>query len=180
MNTLEGKDIKLRAIEPSDSNLIYKWENDTTIWHAGNTIEPFSKHIIDKYVNNAHLDLFQSNQLRLMIDTKGDDGFSKKTVGSIDLFDIDSMHQRAGVGVLIAEKEARNRGFASQALKVLINYCSEVLLLHQLYCNIDEDNDPSIQLFRKNGFEITGEKKDWIRTKEGWKTEYFLQLIFGT
>jgi len=180
MNTLEDKDIRLRAIEPSDSNLIYKWENDTTIWHAGNTIEPFSKHIIDQYVKNAHLDLFQSNQLRLMIDTKGSADFPEKTIGSIDLFDIDSMHQRAGVGVLIADREARNKGFASQALKALINYCSEVLLLHQLYCNIDEDNNASIHLFRKNGFEITGEKKDWIRTKEGWKTEYFLQLIFVT
>ncbi len=180
MNTLEEKDIKLRAIEPSDSDLIYKWENDTTVWYAGNTIEPFSKHIIDQYVKNAHLDLFQSNQLRLMIETKGNNGFPKKTIGSIDLFDIDSMHQRAGVGILIAEKDARNKGFASQALKAIIKYCSEVLLLHQLYCNIDEDNDASIHLFSKNGFEITGEKKDWIRTKEGWKTEYFLQLIFSS
>lgn len=179
MDTLEGKNIKLRAIEPSDSNLIYKWENDTSVWHAGNTIEPFSKHIIDQYVKKAHLDLFQLNQLRLMIDIKETENFPLQTIGSIDLFDIDNMHQRAGVGILIAEKEARNRGYANQALKVLINYCSEVLLLHQLYCNIDEDNEASLHLFKKNGFKITGEKKDWIRTKKGWKTEYFLQLIFS-
>lgn len=178
MNTLEEKNIKLRAIEPSDSNLIYKWENDTSVWHAGNTIEPFSKHIIDQYVSNAHLDLFQTNQLRLMIDTKETKDLPEQTIGSIDLFDIDNMHQRAGVGILIGEREARDKGFAKQALKALINYCSDVLFLHQLYCNIDEDNEASLHLFKKNGFEITGEKKDWIRTKNGWKSEYLLQLIF--
>lgn len=177
MGTLEEKDIKLRAIEPSDADRFYKWENDSTIWHAGNTIEPFSRHIIEQYVRSAHLDLFQTNQLRLMIDKKGSANSEKQTIGSIDLFDIDNLHQRAGVGILIADKENRRQGYASQALKALIEYCSEVLLLHQLYCNIDEDNESSIRLFQKRGFEITGEKKDWIRTKNGWKTEYFLQLI---
>lgn len=179
MDILEEKDIKLRAIEPQDADLIYKWENDSSIWHAGNTLEPFSKHIIDQYVKNAHLDLFQANQLRLMIDKKETGSNHKKTIGSVDLFDIDNMHQRAGVGILIADKENRSQGYAHQAIKALINYCSEVLLLHQLYCNIDEDNESSIRLFEKNGFKITGEKKDWIRTKKGWKTEYFLQLILG-
>lgn len=176
MDILEEKDIKLRAIEPSDADLIYKWENDSTIWYAGNTIEPFSKHIIDQYVKSAHLDLFQANQLRLMIDKKGTINSPTQAIGSIDLFDIDNLHQRAGVGILIADNENRKQGYASQALKALIKYCSDVLLLHQLYCNIDEDNESSIHLFQKRGFEITGEKKDWIRTKNGWKTEYFLQL----
>jgi diamine N-acetyltransferase len=177
LEILEEEDIKLRAIEPSDADIIYKWENDSSIWHAGNTIEPFSKHIIDQYVRRAHLDLFQTNQLRLMIDKKATGNSGKQTIGTIDLFDINNLHQRAGVGILIAKKEDRKQGFASQALKALTKYCSEVLLLHQLYCNIDEDNESSIRLFQKSGFEITGEKIDWIRTKNGWKTEYFLQRI---
>jgi len=177
LKILEEKDIKLRAIEPSDANLIYEWENDSSIWYAGNTIEPFSRHIINQYVNNAHLDLFQANQLRLMVDTKPNGENKPQTIGSIDLFDIDNLHQRAGVGVLIANKDDRKQGYATQALKALTRYCSEVLLLHQLYCNIDEDNRASLQLFQNLGFIITGEKKDWIRTKEGWKDEYFLQLM---
>lgn len=177
MDILEEKNIKLRAIEPSDADLIYEWENDSSLWHAGNTTEPFSYQIIKQYVKNAHLDLFQTHQLRLMIDLKNDQGEPFATIGSIDLFEIDTFHQMAGVGILIHKKEYRKKGYANQALKVMIKYAFQVLLLHQLYCNIDEDNEPSIKLFKNNGFQITGNKKDWIRTQNGWKDELFLQLI---
>ena len=174
---MEDKNIKLRAIEPSDADLIYEWENDSSVWHAGNTVEPFSRHIINQYVKNAHLDLFESKQLRLMIDLKSEQGESVATIGSVDLFEIDSFHQKAGIGILIHKGKYRQRGYAGQAMNIIIRYAFDVLLLHQLYCNIDEDNEASLNLFKKKGFQVTGTKKDWIRTKNGWKNELFLQLI---
>ena len=177
MDLLEEKDVKLRAIEPSDAELIYKWENDSSVWHAGNTIEPFSRHIINQYVRNATMDLFQHKQLRLMIDLKDSDGNPLRTIGSIDLFEIDALHQRAGVGILIHKKEDRKKGYADQSLKVIIHYAFQVLFLHQLFCHIDSDNEPSLRLFKNNGFQITGTKKDWIKTREGWKDELLLQRI---
>ena len=177
MDILEEKNIKLRAVEPADADLIYEWENDSSVWHAGNTIEPFSRYIINEYVKNAHLDLIQCKQLRLMIDLKSEEGKSAATIGSVDLFEIDTFHQKAGVGILIHKEEHRKKGYAGQALEVIIRYAFDVLLLHQIYCNIDEDNIPSLNLFKRKGFEVTGNKKDWIRTKNGWKNELFLQLI---
>ncbi|MFM2019059.1 MAG: hypothetical protein RL007_2715, partial [Bacteroidota bacterium] len=37
---LFGERIRLRALEPYDVDTLYKWENDTTIWKASNTITP--------------------------------------------------------------------------------------------------------------------------------------------
>lgn len=177
MDILEEKDIKLRALEPADADLIYQWENDSSVWHAGNTIEPFSRHIINQYVRNASMDLFQAGQLRMMIDVKDNQNKPERTIGSIDMFEIDPLHQRAGIGILIHREEDRNHGYAHQALKVMIKYAFRVLFLHQLFCHIDADNQPSLKLFRNNGFEVTGTKKDWIRTENGWKDELLLQLI---
>ncbi|MFO8234311.1 MAG: GNAT family N-acetyltransferase [Bacteroidales bacterium] len=177
MSILEAQNIKLRAVEPSDADLIYKWENDTSIWQAGSTIEPFSRHIIEQYVKNAQFDIFQSKQLRLMIDVKSGGVEDPQTVGSIDLFDINMLHQRAGVGILIHDKHNRQKGYAKEALQTLIRYAKNVLFLHQLYCNIDMDNTASIKLFEKEGFTKSGVKQHWIRAKKGWKDEYFYQLI---
>ncbi|MCF8405689.1 MAG: GNAT family N-acetyltransferase [Bacteroidales bacterium] len=171
---LKGDKILLRALEPTDIDLLYQWENDEEVWVLSNTITPFSKFVLEQYIINSSQDIFTNKQLRLMIDkiVKG----KQITIGSIDLFDFDPMNKRAGIGILITKEERRN-GFASIALKQLIQYCFEVLQLHQLYCNISLDNEASLKLFRKFNFEIVGLKKDWIKAKENWIDEYFLQLI---
>ena len=43
---LENSEIRLRALEPSDVDLLYAWENDTSIWDVSSTIIPFSKNTI--------------------------------------------------------------------------------------------------------------------------------------
>lgn len=175
MQILKGKKVQLRAIEPNDIELMYQWENDSTLWKLSNTLAPFSKHIIKQFVENSHLDIFQIKQLRLMIEKTDDKKL--ETIGSIDLFDFDPMHRRAGIGILIANKSDRKNGYASDTLNILINYCFNTLQLHQLYCNIIEDNIDSLNLFQSKGFKIIGSKKDWLIFPKGKKDELMLQLI---
>lgn len=172
VNLLLGERIKLRALEPQDVDLLYKWENDTSIWKVSNTITPFSRFVLEQYIASAHLDLFANKQLRLMITTR--EGLD---VGAIDLFDYDPLHLRAGIGILIAAQEDRRKGYASESMTLLIDYCFRVLHLHQLYCNITVDNQDSILLFQRHKFAITGIKKDWIRSGESFVDELILQLV---
>ncbi len=173
MKILSNEIIKLRAVEPSDADLIYQWENNTDIWNVSNTLSPFSKHTIEMYVQSAHLDLFQTKQLRLMIDSVA----SGKTVGTLDMFDFDAFNLRAGVGILIADETDRNKGFAYNSLKVFSHYAFNVLQLNQLWANISKTNTSSIKLFEKLGFKHTGTKKQWIKTKNGFEDELFYQLF---
>jgi diamine N-acetyltransferase len=177
MNTLENNLIKLRAPEPSDVDLLYSWENNMEIWKVSNTITPFSKFILQKYIETAHLDIWETKQLRLIIEAKNQSSLMHMPIGLVDLFDFDPFHLRAGVGILIAIKEQRNKGYASDALKLLTRYAFETLQLHQLYCNIGETNIYSIQLFKNNGFEVVGIKKDWTKNVDGWANEIMLQYI---
>ena len=63
-----GPNLLLRAPEPSDIDIIFRWENDTTIWHLGNTLAPYSRFAIEQFVLNTDNDIFAAKQLRLMID----------------------------------------------------------------------------------------------------------------
>lgn len=60
---------------------------------------------------------------------------------------------------------------------MLVNYCFDVLQLHQLYCNITTDNTASLALFKKQNFEIIGIKKDWLYIHTNYVDEYILQLV---
>jgi diamine N-acetyltransferase len=170
---MKYQDVSLRAIEPEDLELLYEWENNDTNWIISNTVTPFSKYVIKQYIENSHKSIFETQQLRLMIDYIP----GKITVGTIDIFDFDPFHKRAGLGILIANETYRRKGLASMALKCLIEYCFEKLQLHQLYCNILENNKESIELFKKHGFTQAGFKKDWIKTDDRYVNEYLFQLI---
>jgi len=172
---LSGKITRLRAIEPNDIDSIYSWENDSSIWQLSNTVAPFSKYVIKQFIENSHQDIFQLKQIRLMIE-KTDDKVIQ-TIGSIDLFDFEPMHKRAGVGILIANSTDRKKGYASDALDVLIKYSFYSLQLHQLYCNITEDNIDSLNLFQSKGFKLIGTKRDWLIFPQGKKDEFMFQLI---
>ncbi len=169
---LESNKIRFRALEPNDIDLLFDWENNTEIWEVSNTFEPFSKFILAKYIKESQRDIYESRQVRMIIETH-----EGTAVGAIDLFDFDPFHFRAGAGILIHDEKDRKLGYATEALKLLCDYAVNYLRLHQLYANIGEDNLPSIQLFKKNGFELCGTKKDWRRTLDGWKAELMFQKI---
>lgn len=172
-NILLGDKIILRALEPEDLELLYKWENDTDIWNISETLSPVSRFILKRYLENAHKDIFETKQLRLIIQQAD----KNQPVGTIDLFDFDHFHKRAAVGILIGEKGERRQGYASEALDILKRYCFEVLKIHQLYCSIAVDNTSSLDLFKKAGFVINGTRKDWNWNGDRFSDEYFLQLI---
>ncbi len=169
-------DIKLRAIEFADIDLLYSWENDRRIWKVSNTLAPFSRYTLERYIESSYEDIHQSKQVRMMIDAAYEDD-DYNTVGAIDLFDYDPLHMRAGVGILIGSPADRNKGIATAALKALIDYAFNTLQLHQLYCNVTSDNEPSLNLFKNAGFQLAGQKSDWIKTPQGFIDEVLLQLI---
>jgi diamine N-acetyltransferase len=170
---MKYKEIKLRALEPEDLELLYEWENNESYWTISNTISPFSKYTLKRYLENSHRNIYEAGQLRLMIELINEE----VTVGTIDIFDFDPFHRRAGLGILVASEEYRRKGYASMALACLTDYCFKTLQLHQLYCNILADNHESMELFKKHGFVQTGIKKEWIKSSERYLDEYFFQLI---
>ena len=98
---LSGKKIFLRALQLSDADILYQWENDKSIWKVSNTLKPFSKKEIKDFIA-AQKDVYLDKQLRLMIclspilplpdspiqKRKGRNGETEKrrAIGCIDLF----------------------------------------------------------------------------------------------
>ena len=171
MNTLKGKNIFLRALELEDINYLFSIENNEKYWSISDSQIPFSKYLLNRYLKNSDMDIFEAKQLRLVIAD-----FQNITIGLIDLFDIDFKNNRAGVAIIINEK-MRSKGFAKEALELLIKYSKTHLSLHQLYCNILEDNTHSVNLFKSVEFKQVGLKKDWIKFDGKYKNELLLQLI---
>ena len=101
---------------------------------------------------------------------------TEESIGCIDIYDYDALNERAKVGILIDEAH-RRQGFAASALSLCLDYLFNDLMLHQVYCIVDEKNTESQQLFEGLGFVLCGRRKDWIKTTDGFIDALEYQLI---
>lgn len=170
---IKGTHLFLRAPEIEDIPLLYRWENDPEVQAYSSIRVPVSSYAIEQYILSAGGDPFAAGQVRLMAVVRE----GNTTVGHIDLFEIDGLNRRAGIGILV-DKEFRGSGYASEMLEIMAAWCAETLQLHQLWCSVGADNAVSLQLFINAGFVLTGKRLQWSRGEDGWKDEVFMQKVF--
>jgi len=172
MLTLQGKKVFLRPLEPEDLDFVHEIENNEDFWEISSTQTPYSKFLIRQYIENAHRDIYDMKQLRLVISTK-----RGRAVGLIDVFDFEIKDQRAALGILIADKKDRKKGYGKESLSLLCDFCFTHLGLHQVYANVTSGNKESMNVFEKSGFRQVGLKKDWSLHNGEFKDELLYQLI---
>ena len=170
---LKGNKISIRALEPSDADILYRWENNMSVWPVSYTQLPFSKFMLEEFVHTAHQDIYTNKQLRLMVT----ENQLNETIGVVDLFDFDPQHERCGLGIYIHEGK-RNIGFGSECIELIKKYCFNILHLKQVHVLVNNSNEAGVGLFLKMGFEKQGLKKCWHKTGlNTYEDVWFLQCI---
>ena len=174
MNWLKGNKICLRALEPTDLEYLYKWENNSELWHVSDTVTPFSKYVLKEYIENAPKDIYENRQLRLIIEYPNNE--TTHAIGAIDLFDYDPYHNRAAVGIFI-DPEFQRKGLGADALEAIKNYAFNYLHLNMLFCHVGSDNEKSKDFFLNGGFTVCGEIEGWLKGPNGYINSYFMQCL---
>jgi len=160
---LENENIRLRAVEPEDLDRLYLWENNTQLWDAGNTRNPYSRFVLKQYIVNSDKDIYENKQLRLMMVSVT----TEETIGTVDLFDFDIHNSRIALGLFV-DKAFQGKGYAKESLHLVEEYVFGYLKINQLYCHIAENNTASRHLFEQEKYEKNGILKEWIKTANGF------------
>lgn len=171
MDLLQKDGYRLRAPEPEDLACMMHFENTPSIWEVSNATGPYSRYYLKQYIETNKNDLYEDRQLRLMLETP-----EKEVSGIIDLCNFEPFHNRAEVGIVIAEAY-RGRGLGKLSLELLTTYCFQFLGLRQLYAYIDVTNEPCRHLFKGCGFEECAYLKDWMRTGNNYRDVVMMQCI---
>ena len=198
MNTSKPS-IHLRAIEPEDLDLLYRIENDVKLWNVGATNVPYSRYTLHDYVANSSDDIYADRQVRMMVENE-----QHQVVGIADVVNFDPSNCRAEVGLIILNdfrrgiadvvnfdpsncraevgliilNDFRRQGFGSSSLEAVADYALQVLHLHQLYAYVDVTNEASLGLFRKMGYEVSANIKDWLYDGRKYRDAVLMQRVF--
>jgi [ribosomal protein S5]-alanine N-acetyltransferase len=69
------------------------------------------------------------------------------------------------------------KGYATDAARTLISYGFEQLSLHRISAAIGPDNDPSIALVRRLGFQYEGRIRDHVHTNGAWRDSLLFSIL---
>lgn len=164
--------VYLRALEPDDLDLIFRWENSPALWEVGNIHAPLSRQLLYDYIDSYDADIFSRKQLRMII-VESDTG---EPAGTLDITGYDPVNRRAEIGIMI-DAARRGKGYAAEALRLAADYCRDRLGMCQLWCVVAEDNGPSLCVFENAGFATVGTLRSWLRRGKHYVDARMMQLL---
>lgn len=97
--------------------------------------------------------------------------------GVIGISEIDWSDMKAHIGYWIAEPYW-NRGYATEALKIMVDYCRNELKLVRLYTKVLDYNFPSLKVLMKNGFSVEGYERKSMKMEDGYHSLFIVSRIF--
>jgi len=168
---IRGKKVNLRAIEREDLPLLRDMRNDVSqnqyfrTWKQLNmeNQENFFQNFI---MSDKHIVFGIYLQCRSCL------------IGECRLSYIDWQKRSAEVGIYIAPKY-QNRGFGTEALKMLADYGFNQANLHRIATEIQVDNRKSIKMFEKVGFQHEGLLVDSFYRNGRYYNTIIMALIQG-
>lgn len=151
---MQGERIYLRKVSPDDVNEAYcRWMNDpTTNRFLESRFYPHSIETLREYVVNKQGD--NLNAFFAIVLNDGD-----RHIGNIKLGPVDSNHRLADIGILIGEKDCWGKGYALEAINLIVDYAFDTLNLHKVTAGCYAPNKGAIRAFEKAGFIQEGVRK---------------------
>lgn len=166
----EGKLVRLRGVEPADWETLFAWNQDTESERSMYFIPfPTSKEEVRQWVAKMALQRGEDDRFFFIIET-----LAGEVVGSITTSSCDRRNGAFsyGVGVTAAY---RRKGYASEAVTLLLNYFFRELRYQKATAHVYSFNEASIGLHERLGFVREGRLRQMIYT-DG---RYFDEILFG-
>lgn len=149
---LVGENIYLSPINVEDYEKCTKWFNDfETTDYIGR-----SSQLMTLSSEKEWFEKNSSNTYVFAIVTLSEDKF----IGTIEIDEIDNIRRTGTLGIFIGDKEARNKGFGSEAIKLLLDYGFNYLNLHNINLTVFDFNERAIACYKKCGFKECGRRRE--------------------
>jgi RimJ/RimL family protein N-acetyltransferase len=160
---LHGTCVMLRPPRASDVEAAYSWDRDPEL-AAWNGRSPIS--ISLSAARRDYLARWEDPSVKTFIMEAGD-----KAIGMVTLYDF----RNAGceLGIKIGAENLRGRGYATEAVKLLLDYAFGSLGLEVVRGSTLSHNERMRRVFEKNGFKLVGDGTILSRYDNRRYTELF-------
>jgi RimJ/RimL family protein N-acetyltransferase len=170
MNFWQGKRIRLRAVEPGDAAFFYEWNLDSERSRALDFLwPPTSFAQVQAWTEEQSRRRMEKDSFHWVIENEA--GLPCGTIHTLQCSPRDGAFSYS----IDIAAEQRGRGYAGEAIRIVLRYYFEELRYHKATVFVHSDNLASIRLHEKLGFQAEGRLRQVVYSHG----EYLDLLYFG-
>jgi RimJ/RimL family protein N-acetyltransferase len=169
---ITGKKVVLRALEREDLKLMHKWYNDEEVMQWARS-KPDNLAPMESLEKEFEQDLKGENSHRRMLIVV--EKRSGKAIGWASIRWWRLFSTSADLGLVIAEKELRGKGFGTEATLLLADMAFNQLNMHKVELFTRSDNKAAVSAVSKCGFKQEGR----LREEVYFNGKYHDGVLFG-
>jgi len=167
---LVGEKIYLSPMNLEDAEIFTKWLNDFNVSdYTGRSSGLMTVNAEKEWLNNA---LNSGESLFSIIKLEND-----KLIGNTGLMKIDNIRRTATLGIMIGESENMNKGYGTEALKLLLDYGFNYLNLNNIMLEVFEFNKRAIRAYQKAGFKEIGRRRKAYFLNGKYYDEIYMDIL---
>lgn len=146
---LIGERIYLRPLEREDAAIFVPWVNDQEITRNLVLYRPMNRDGEEEFIARASKD--HGGMVFGIALKKGD-----RLIGNTGFHALHTKDRHAGFGILIGEKSEWDRGYGTEATRLMIRYGFGTLNLNRIWLHVYEYNERGRRAYENAGFRVEG------------------------
>ncbi|MHA1684773.1 MAG: GNAT family N-acetyltransferase [Candidatus Heimdallarchaeaceae archaeon] len=164
-----GEKVRLRALEKEDIDAILEhWNTYETRRYLANVF-PNSREDEKIWLEAVQANQRAKKEMVFVIERVEDQAF----LGTCGLHNISWVDRTAVLGIAIHNPRNLNKGYGTEAMRMLLRIGFDYLNLHRIELEVLEHNPRAIHVYKKVGFKEVGRRRQ-VRYLEG---KYFDSII---
>lgn len=168
-----GELVKLRALEPSEAEALWRWNHDPEVmrWmHDGyaQSVAQVRKSMEER-PRNTYGDVLYG--IEVLSDAR--------LIGLVRLRDTEPELGIAELDIYLGEKDCWGRGYATDAMRAICRYGFQDMRLHKITLTVATENSAAHHVYQKVGFVVEGRLRQVLRRDGAWHDMFTMGLLAG-
>lgn len=169
---LETERLLIRDIILDDKHAIFNYRSDAEANKFQNWI-PETLEDVEQFIERNNKEFNQPESWYQVLITEKD---TKAVIGDIGIHFFGAENLQVELGITL-NKDFQGRGYASEALKGVINFLFSDLKKHRIMASIDPENIDSLKLMERIGFRKEGHFVKSLFWKNNWTDDVIYALL---
>jgi len=167
---LIGERVYLRPVEMEDVDRFVRWFNDPVVRLTLSSATPLNRLREREFVERLYKD--SRDVVLAVVAREGD-----THIGVAGLHGMGLPNRSATFGIAIGEKAHWDKGYGTEATKLMLNYGFGTLNLHRITLWVYDFNPRGVHVYEKLGFKEEGRKRESVFRGGRYQDEILMGIL---